>query len=88
MMVVITTRSVTVPRSLIVCVTATAIVVVVDRRVLVAGLTTFEVGVIHGRQLSQRYGCGGDLAAMVRAPAKARLAGVCSAHYVRDRGEP
>ena len=52
LMVVITSRSVTVPRSLIVHVTA--IVAVVDRRVLVAGLTTFGVGPSHGRQLSQR----------------------------------
>lgn len=53
LMVVITTRSVTVPRSLIVNVIVIAIVVVVDRRVLVAELTTFEVGVRHGRQLSK-----------------------------------
>ena len=56
-MFVITTRSVNVPRSPIVHVAVTAIVVVavvvVDRRVLVAELTTFEVGVRHVRQLSK-----------------------------------
>src|SRR5674476_1340002 len=45
-----------------------AIVVVVDRRVLMAGLTTFEVGVRHGRQLSKRCDCVGDRDPVVRSP--------------------
>jgi hypothetical protein len=50
LMFVVTTRAVTVRRSLIVHVTVMAIVVVVDRPVLMAGLTTSEVGVRHGER--------------------------------------
>jgi len=57
LMFMIATRSVSVPRSLIVHVTMTTIMVVVrfvvGRRVLVAGLTTFEAGLGHGLQLSK-----------------------------------
>jgi hypothetical protein len=50
-MVVITTRtvSVTVPRPRLVCIP----MIVVDRRVLVAGLTTVGVGVSHVHLLSK-----------------------------------
>jgi hypothetical protein len=52
-MVVITTRAVTVPQPLIVPVPVVVVVIVVDRRVLVAGLTTAGVGITHARQLSK-----------------------------------
>jgi len=53
LMVVITTRAVTVPQPLIVPVPVVVVVIVVDRRVLVAGLTTAGVGITHARQLSK-----------------------------------